>query len=41
MQGKGPRYHRLGERIIYYTPAEIQIWLNTCDDRKPLDPEGA
>jgi predicted DNA-binding transcriptional regulator AlpA len=41
MQNKGPRYRRLGERIIYYTPSDIQSWLNTCDDRKPRDPEGA
>jgi predicted DNA-binding transcriptional regulator AlpA len=31
MRRIGPPYHRCGPRIVYYSKAEVDSWLEACD----------
>lgn len=31
MNGVGPKWHRLGSRLVYYFQNEIDEWLDECD----------
>lgn len=33
MAAKGPPFHRLGERLVYYFKHEIDAWLDDCDQQ--------
>jgi len=33
MRGIGPIYHRCGPRIVYYRKAEVDQWLEECDQK--------
>lgn len=33
--GKGPLFHYLGERLVYYRKDELDDWLAKCDQRPP------
>ena len=41
MKGIGPKWHRLGTRLVYYFQDEIDDWLKECDRLDQRRPQTA
>ena len=41
MRGEGPRWHRVGPRLVRYFKDEVDEWLEECDRKDGRRPKAA